>query len=335
MAQVLSQDEVDALLHGISGGDIPTGTDKPVAKQDLTFLDLMNQDRIVRGRMPALEMLHDRFCRAFRSQISTMLRRPVDLRVLSNENIKYGEFMRSIPVPTSMHAFKMEPLKGFSLLVIEGKLVFALIDNFFGGKGAMRYKLDGRDFTPIEQRIIRKVVGIILETYENAWKPLYEVKVEWSRTETNPQFANICLATDDVIAVQAELDLEDSQGRLSFIIPYSSIEPIKEKLKAGYQSEGSLIDSHWHSRFREQLQDCMVNCHVELGHTHMTGRDLLRLGVGDVISLQDDTSTPVKIFIEGELKFEGFLGCYHSNYAIQIYRLINHLKGGAHSGRNT
>jgi len=327
MAQVLSQDEVDALLQGISGGEIPTETDKPLDVKSVAFFDLTSQDRIVRGRMPALEMLHDRFCRAFRAIMSNMLRRPVDITVLSNEHMKYGEFMRTVPVPTSMHIFKMDPLKGYSLLVLEGKLVFAMIDNFFGGKGSARFKLEGRDFTTIEQRIIRKVAEMILESYENAWKPVYEVTMEWTRAETNPQFANICLASDDVIAVQCEMDLEDSQGKMTFIIPYSSIEPIKDKLKAGYQTEDSLIDSHWQKRLREEIRNVSIECHVELGHAKITGRDLLSLSIGDVIKLDEDTTTPVEVFIENKMKFLGFLGNYKSNHAVLIHRFVDTLKG--------
>jgi len=331
MAQVLSQDEVDALLQGISGGDIETETDKPVAKENLTFFDLTNQDRIVRGRLPALEMCHDRWCRSFRTAMSNMLRRPVDVSMLSTENLKYGEFMRTVPVPTSMHVFRMEPLKGLCLLVVEGKLVFALLDNFFGGKGVSRYKLDGRDFTTIEQRIVRKVVDIVLENYENSWKPVCEIKIEWSRAETNPQFANICLASDDVVAVQCELDLEDSQGKLTFIIPYSMIEPIKDRLKAGYQTGDSAIDNNWLRRLRRRIQEVEVNCHVTLGHCRITGRDLMNLSVGDVIQLNEDTSTPVKVYVEDVLKFHGYLGSHRSNHAVQISRAVNPPKEGDES----
>lgn len=332
MAQVLSQDEVDALLQGISGGDIETETDEPVKEERVAKFDLTNQDRIVRGRLPALEMLHDRFCRSFRNAMSNLMRRPVDVNVLSNENLKYGEFMRTVPVPTSMHVFRLDPLKGLSLLVVEGKLVFALIDNFFGGKGATRYKLEGRDFTTIEQRVIRRVVDSVLENYQTAWKPIYDVTVEWVRAETNPQFANICLASDDIVAIQCEMDLEDSQGKLTFIIPYSSIEPIRDKMKAGYQREDSLIDSHWQRRFREQFREVPIDCHVELGHAKLTGRELLGLSVGSIITLDEDVSTPVQLYMEDVLKIEGYLGNSHSNLGVQISKLVRPPKGDDYNG---
>ena len=322
MAQVLSQDEVDALLQGITGGDIETETDKPVGDSSLTFYDLTSQDRIVRGRLPALEMLHDRFCRSFRTALSNMLRRPVDLAVLSNENIKYGELMRTVPVPTSMHVFKMDPLKGYALLVIEGKLVFSLIDMFFGGSGMSRYRLEGRDFTTIEQRILKKIATTVLENYKNAWRPIFEVNLEWIRAESNPQFANICLSTDDVVAIQCEVDLEDSQGKLTFILPYSSIEPIRERLKAGYQTEGSEIDDHWQRRFRQQLREVQIECLVELGRASITGRELLSLNVGDIIQLEEDMSHPVNVYMESVLKFRGFLGTFHGNHAVKIHNIV-------------
>ena len=330
MAQVLSQDEVDALLQGISEGEIPTQTDKPVHEENIKFFDLASQDRIIRGRMPTLEMIHERFCRQFRTAISNMLRRPVDISVISTEMLKYAEFMRTVPVPTSMHVFRIDPLKGYSLLVVEGKLVFALIDNFFGGKGATRFKLEGRDFTAIEQRVIRKVVEMVLEHYEAAWQPTHEVRMEWTRAETNPQFAAIVPGSDVVVAVQCELDLEESQGKLTFIIPYSCVEPIKDKLNTGFQTEHSLIDRHWQVRLREQIREVEVECHAELGHTTISGRDLLHLAVGDVIQLDEDTAMPMQVFIENVPKFTGFIGSYHSSRAVQIHSVAQP-KGGTES----
>jgi flagellar motor switch protein FliM len=187
MTQVLSQDEIDALLKGMSGGEIETETETAAEEEEgIISYDLTNQEKIIRGRMPTLEIINQRFCRLFRSSLSSMLRKVADISALSVDTIKFGEFLKSLPVPASLHLFRMEPLKGYSLITIESKLVFALIDIFFGGDGTSTLKVEGRDFTPIEDRMIKRVVVNALKDYTESWKPVHAINFEYSRSEMNP-----------------------------------------------------------------------------------------------------------------------------------------------------
>ncbi|MCX7014520.1 MAG: flagellar motor switch protein FliM [Candidatus Sumerlaeota bacterium] len=318
MAQILSQEEVDALLTGLTGGAIEAETDQPRSAEAVIPYDFTNQDRIVRGRMPTLEMIHDRFTRLFRTTISGSLRRAADVSIVNSEIVKFGDFIRGLPVPTSLHVFRMEPLKGFGVLVVEGKLVFALVECFFGGRGGSLFKLEGREFTPIEQKVIKRVVDLILEDYRVCWKPVHPVSVEFVRSEINPQFVNVVPPSDVVTTIECELELEEAAGRFIFCLPYSTLEPIRDQLRAGFQSENFEVDNAWMDRLRMRLREAPVDVRVQLGTASLRGRDLLRLQAGDVIPLNEDRSTPLKVFVEDMLKFRGKPGSHNGNRAVQI-----------------
>ena len=270
MNQILSQDEVDALLQGVTGGEIDSplgGADEEESSDDggIVPYDLTSQERIIRGRMPTLEIIHQRFSRTFRSAISAMLRRVVDVALVSTDMIKFGEFLKTLPVPTSLHIFKMEPLRGFALVVLETKLVFALVDVLFGGTARTQVKVEGRDFTPIETYIIKRIVLKLLEDLHTAWRPVHELNIEYSRSEVNPQFAGIVPPSDLVVVVTFEMEIEDQQGNLSFCIPYSMIEPIRAKLHAGFQSDRLEVDHAWLNRLQERIMGAEVSLVSTLG----------------------------------------------------------------------
>lgn len=325
MPDVLNQEEVDALLRGLSGGAIDTETDAGFSPDGINSFDFTNQDRIIRGRMPTLEMVHDRFARLFRNSLSNSLRRVVDVTVLSSDLVKYGEFMRGIPLPTSLQLFKMEPLKGNALVVLEGKLVFAVVDSYFGGKGVGHVKLEGRDFTLIEQRLIKKVVDLALADYEQAWSAIQPTSIQHVRSEINPQFVSMVTPSDVVVTIQLELEFEETSGLLTFCLPYSLLEPIKDVLRAGFQSDTVDSDATWTKRMREQIREANVDISVIMGHTKITGRELLALRKGSVLMLREDHTHPVDIFVEDVLKFRGRIGVHRGNRAVQIEDVI-HIK---------
>lgn len=320
MSQILSQDEVDALMKGISEGDVQTESKSGSAggaKASEPF-DFASQDRVVRGSMPTLDMIHDRFARSFRSTISSATRRSIDVTAQSHEMIKFADFMRQVPLPSSLHIFKMEPLKGLSVCVLEGQLVFALIDHFFGGHGGGHVKLEGREFTPIEQRIIKMVVDLILQDYMAAWQPLYAAKMEYMGSEINPQFVNVVPGSDIVVSTSLDVELEQSSGKLRFCLPYATLEPIRDKLKSGFQNQNFERDYTWANRLKGMMRNVSVNLKVNLGSTEIAGRDLLQLKVGDVITLNETQDTPLRIYVEGAPKYLGYLGAFRGNNALKI-----------------
>ncbi len=287
MSQVLSQDEVDALLSGISGGEVETGTDKdkPPDTSGTRVYDLTSQERVVRGRMPVLELISDRFSRSMRTSLAFTLRKPVGVTVISNDMMKYGDFLKNLPLPTSLNILRMEPLKGNILLVLESKLVFCLVDIFFGGSGGETYKVEGREFTNIENRLVRKIVDVMMNDLKEAWKNVLPVSLHFVRSEINPQFVTIVSPDDIVLVVNFELEMESSTGKVTLCLPYAVLEPIKDKLQGLVQTEQLEVDNIWTERFRNRLMEVPVEIVVELGKAEVTGRELLDLSIGDVIQL--------------------------------------------------
>lgn len=321
MPQVLSQEEVDALLKGISGGQIETEQNSAHNLLARSF-DFANQDRIIRGRLPTLEMINERFARQFRSTISSTLRKTVFVSVAGTEVIKFGEFMRSIPMPTSLNLIRMDPLRGYALFTVEGKLVFTFIDHFFGGTGASHVKLDGREFTAIEQRVIKKVVDLALEDYLKCWKPVHPVNVEFIRSETNPQFVTIVQPSDIVIATKLNMEIGETSGNIIFCIPYSMIEPIRDKLKSGFQADLSDVDKTCYKRLVNQLQNTKLEVKGILGKAEIKGKDLLSLKEGDIIQLDQFHNSNIDIYIEDILKFKGSTGYFNGSKAVKINEII-------------
>ncbi|WP_461834650.1 flagellar motor switch protein FliM [Desulfothermus sp.] len=320
MSKILNQEEVDALLRGLQGEEGEPEVE--VAEEsDVVPFDLTNQDRIIRGRMPVLEIINDRFARQFSNSIATIMRKRLDVNPTSVDMIKFGEFMRSLPVPTSINIFKMNPLRGSALLIIDSRLVFALIENFFGGSGSQP-KVEGRDFTPIEQAVIHRVVEVALKEMESSWQPVHEVQIEFQRTEINPQFASIIPPGDVIVVSSFEAELENAIGNLTIGLPYATIEPIRSKLYASYQSERLEVDQTWIIRIRERLLETPVEVVVNLGFTQITPRQLLNLKVGDILLLDTYVDDELIAEVEGVPKFMGKPGTYKGNKALLISKEI-------------
>ncbi|WP_320006649.1 flagellar motor switch protein FliM [Maridesulfovibrio sp.] len=321
MSKILQQDEVDALLRGLSGGEVEAEQDIPDDDSGVVSFDLANQDRIIRGRMPVLEIVNDRFARLATNNLANTMRKRVDINPISIDMSKFGDFMRSLPVPTSLSIFKMDPLRGNAILVVDSRLVFALVESFFGGSGSQP-KVEGRDFTPIEQAIVDRVVKIALSNLEDSWRPVHEVHLELVRSEVNPQFAAIVPPSDVVVVITFEVELENAIGSLIVCLPYSTLEPIRSKLHASFQSERLEIDHVWVSRFKERLLETPVELLVRLGKTKITGRQLLNLEEGDLLLLDTDEEDMLECEVGGVLKYLGSPGRVKANRAFQIAHAI-------------
>lgn len=319
MNKILAQDEVDALLRGLSGGEIEMENDVPEDDSGIVSFDLTNQDRIIRGRMPVLEIVNDRFSRLCTNALSNSLRKRVELNPLSIDMTKFGDFMRSLPVPTSINIFKMDPLRGNAIIVVDARLVFALVESFFGGQGSQP-KIEGREFTRIEQAIVDKVIKNILENMEESWRPVHDVSLELVRSEINPQFAAIVPPSDVVVVITFEVELETAIGSLTVCLPYATIEPIRSKLHASFQTERLEVDHVWVSRLKERLLETPVELKVHFGNARLTGNQLVRLKEGDVILLDTDTDELLEVTLAGVTKFWGVCGTVKGNMALQIIK---------------
>ncbi|MBD5538847.1 MAG: flagellar motor switch protein FliM [Desulfovibrio sp.] len=319
MNKVLAQDEVDALLKGMNIGDIETEQAVPADDSGVVAFDLANQDRIIRGRMPVLEIVNDRFARLCTNALSNVVRKRVELNPISIDMTKFGEFMRSLPVPTSINIFKMDPLRGNAIMIVDSRLVFALVESVFGGAGSQP-KIEGREFTRIEQAVVDKIVKIALDNMEESWRPVHDVKLELVRSEINPQFAAIVPPSDVVVVITFEVELDTSIGSMIICLPYATIEPIRSKLHASFQTERLEVDHAWVARLKERLLETPVELKVHFGDTTITGNQLMRMQVGDVLVLDTDVEDLLTCTVAGVKKYQGIAGTVKAMKSFQIIK---------------
>jgi len=322
MSEVLTQEEVDNLLSGLSSGKVEAETDAGTDFVGVVPYDFVSQERVIRGRMPTFEVINERIAREMRESLSALLHSTLDVSVARIDTLKFSEFGRSLPVPTSLHVFRMNPLRGYAMLVFETQLVYNLIDIFFGGKATGRARIEGKEFTFIEDVMIRKVVAACLKNLEAAWTAVEKIKSVYVRSEVNPQFAAIVPPNDLVIVVKFEIELEQSAGFVTLCIPYAMIEPLRSKLVAGFQSDRLDADYTWQKRMREVVLEAMVNVSVDLGTTEITGDRLVHLKPGDVIQLDQDTEKSLIGKIENVPKFKGFPGANRGKQAFRIEKTL-------------
>jgi len=317
MQDILSQDEVDALLRGITDGDVETEA-STTEVSGVKAYDFTGQEKIVRGKMPSLDIANERLARGFRISLAGAIRRSVDITNVIVNITKFYDFMRSVPFPSSINIFRMEPLRGFGLLVFDAQLIFSLIEYFFGGTGKGHYKPEGREFTQIEQKIIHKVVLMFFKDMEEAWKPVFPLVPTYVRSEMNPQFVTIVTPVDVVIKVEFVLEIESKQCKAFLCIPYGSVEPIKEKLYSAFSADRDDLDTKWVERLKGALRGTAVEVTGELGKAYMSVDRVLNLQKSDVILLGKRADDDVDILVEGMPKFTGQMGIYKGSYALKV-----------------
>lgn len=316
---ILSQDEIDALLHGIDGGDVETEGDEGYDGEARVY-DFNSQERIVRGRMPTLEMINERFARLFRIGLFNMLRRTPEVSVGGVEMMKFGEYVHSLFVPTSLNMVKVQPLRGTGLFVIDPKLVFVVVDNFFGGDGRFFTKIEGREFTPTELRVIRLVLDQAFGDLGEAWRPVLPLEFEYQTSEVNPQFANIVSPTEVVVVSRFHVELDGGGGDMHVTLPYTMIEPIRDLLDAGVQSDRNEVDERWTKSLREEMKTAEVELSSVLTEVQISLRDLRNLRPGDIIPV--DLPEEVLLMAEEVPVFKGRFGVCNGNSAIKINQAI-------------
>lgn len=325
MSQVLSQNEVDALLDAVSNGEVETETNiKNKKAEGVQEYDLVGQDKVVRNRIPTLDLIFERFIRLFRVTLSTSLKRIASINISSTDLLKFGEFINTLPLPSCMNIVRFDSVGGFALIVVESKLAYALVDTFFGGSERPFTRIEGKEFTAIELSIIKKVVEGVIVDLEEAWKPVYKMDIHYVRSEINPQFVGIVPPNEVVITTTFEVELENASGVISIVIPYATLEPIKQKLTAGYQSDQQAIMSTgtWSEMIKTQLLNTTVNVKVDLGESEMTMSDMMKLSVGDVVPLGQDAGGELSVLIEDTVKFKGLYGVSRGNIALQVTQVL-------------
>ena len=313
MQDILSQDEIDVLLHGVDDGEVEV--EEGVADGEFAQYDLTSQDRIVRGRMPTLEMINERFARYTRISMFNLLRRQADVAATGIEVMKFNEYMHTLYVPTSLNLVKVKPLRGTALFVLDAKLVFKLVDNFFGGDGR-HAKIEGREFTPTENRLVRKVIDQVFVDLKEAWRSVMDVEFNFVSTEVNPAMANIISPAEGIIVSTFQIDLDGGGGQFHITFPLSMIEPIKEMLDAGIQSDMDEVDDRWMATLHGDIMEVEVPLRCRVAQTKAKLGDVNSYKVGDVIPIEN--LEDVTLLANGIPTFAGKMGEHRGNYAVRI-----------------
>ena len=315
---LLSQDEIDALLHGVDDGLVQAET--AVEPGSVKSYDLTSQDRIVRGRMPTLEMINERFARYTRISMFNLLRRSADVAVGGVQVMKFGEYVHSLYVPTSLNLVKIKPLRGTALFILDAKLVFKLVDNFFGGDGR-HAKIEGREFTPTELRVVRMVLEQAFIDLKEAWQAIMEVNFEYINSEVNPAMANIVGPSEAIVVSTFHIELDGGGGDLHVTMPYSMIEPVREMLDAGFQSDLDDQDERWSKALREDVLDVSVPLSATVARRQLRLRDILHMQPGDVIPIELEDELVMRA--NGVPSFKVKLGSHKGHLALQVVEPID------------
>ena len=316
MSDLLSQDEIDALLHGVDDVDEEIAEQDTDIKGGISDYDFSSQDRIIRGRMPTLEMVNERFARHMRISLFNMMRRTADVSINGIQMIKFGEYVHTLSVPTSLNMVRFRPLKGTALVTMEARLIFILVDNFFGGDGRFHTKIEGREFTPTERRIVQMLLKLIFEDYQESWSPVMDVSFDYVDSEVNPAMANIVSPTEVVVVSSFHIELDGGGGDFHIVLPYSMLEPIRELLDAGVQSDKEDTDMRWSKALRDEIMDVEVEVTTKFIEVPLSLMQIMALKTGDIIPV----SLPehITVLVENLPTYRAKLGQSRDNLALKI-----------------
>ncbi|MFH0810800.1 MAG: flagellar motor switch protein FliM [Pseudomonadota bacterium] len=324
MSKLLSQAEVDALLNGLTGGEVDTASpsepELEILPGEVVAYDFRGTGRETKLGLPIYEETCERFAQIFQDSLGVFIRRKAEFAKVGTELRGFEDFVRSLIVPTSLNVWRPSPLRGPALLILQSQFVFNIVEIFFGGKGGGDFKIEGRDFTAIEQQLIARMVKLLLRDISRAWESVYPIQPQLVRSEINPQFVKIVPPDESVIVTTFRADLHNVSGNIQLCIPVPTLEPIRGILSAAFQSNQSAqeVDRAWQRRLSQALCQVPVEIVVELGRTAMTGRKLLELKPGEIIRLPEFATAPVTAKVAGQPKIQGFLGQVRGNKAFQV-----------------
>jgi len=317
---ILSQDEVDALLGGVDDGAIETSSDDEANDGEARPFDFNNQERIVRGRLPTLEMINERFVRYFKVSFFNLLRKSPEISVDSIEMLRFNEYQQTLYLPTSLSLIKVAPFRGTGLIVLDPRLVFLLVDNFFGGDGSIEAKIEDREFTTTELRVIDKVVNLCFTDLVKAWEPVMAINLSLHNHEVNPQMANIVSPSEVIVVSRFHIDLDGSGGEIHLVYPYSMIEPIRTLLDAGLQSDHGDLDDRWAILLKEELMHAKIGMQALFVETQLPVSDLINFKAGDVIPI--DMPEQVLVLAEDLPVLRGQYGEHQGNAAVKVEEIV-------------
>lgn len=323
MDDILSQDEVDLLLKGMGGDEIDTENDTSGDSSVAQVYDFTNQERIVRGRLPALDIINERFARGFQRHFNEMVMSSVEVTAGEVKIIKMIDYLRNLFMPTSLNFYRISPLNGVSLFTLDSKLIFTAVDIYFGGTGLLPFKIEGREYTPVEMSMVRSILDITSENLHKAWAPVMDIEIEYVNTEMNPKFANIADPTDMVVVSPINVRFEGQEGRVDIVMPYAMLEPVRDKLEEGMSNLQGDSDNRWSRTLKEEVKNIEIELSVNLAEIKMHVSDLMKMQKGDIIPIEMAEEVPV--IAAGEIAFvRGKLGESNGKKAVKITKNLNH-----------
>ncbi len=315
---MLSQDEIDALMHGADDTEDESAEEDNSSSESGGFssFDFSSQDRIIRGRMPTLELVNERFARHLRISLFNLMRRSAEISINGVQMLKFGEYIHTLFVPTSLNMVRLRPLKGTALITMEARLVFILVENFFGGDGRFHAKIEGREFTPTERRIVQLLLKIVFEDYQEAWGPVMDVEFEYLDSEVNPAMANIVSPTEIVVINSFHIELDGGGGDFHVALPYSLLEPIRDLLDAGVQSDKGDADKRWSKGLRDEIMSAELELIGKLLDVDLSLKQVMEMKPGDIIPV--DMPEFVQVFLEDLPTYRAKLGQRSGRVALKI-----------------
>ncbi|MBO1924538.1 flagellar motor switch protein FliM [Thiomicrorhabdus sp. 6S3-12] len=322
MDDILSQDEVDALLKGMGGGDIETESDDGSEAVGAKVYDFTNQERIVRGRLPALDIINERFARGFQRHFNEMIMASVEVTASEVKIIKMIDYLRNLFVPTSLNIYRVNPLNGVSLFTLDSKLVFTAVDIYFGGTGLLPFKIEGREYTPVEMSMVRSILDIISDNLRKAWGPVMDIEIEYMHSEMNPKFAGIVDPTDMIVVSPINIRFEGVEGRVDIVMPYAMLEPVRDKLEEGMQNLQGESDNRWSRTLKEEAKNIEVDLSVNLLDVVMSFDDLMKMKTGDIIPIEMPEQVSIKA--EDIAIMRGKLGRSKDKKAVKVEQILHH-----------
>jgi len=332
MGKLLSQEEVDALLKGLSDGDIETETPQEPKNPAAAPYDFFSQDPILDRHMPTMEIVNEKFSRASTASLFQLMGKMIDVSVEGFELVKYEEFIRKLPEKASFDVYRQDPFRGSCLFFFEAKLISLVVDILFGGSGKLPVEFLGRDFTTMESRIIQRLLNMCFQDLEKAWSMVARTSFHHLRSETTPQFVNLVQPSDLVMASHFKVDLGPDQAVMGYCIPFASLEPIKDQLYGRAPSENAEADQAWQENLSEHLRAVLVDMSTELGTSEITFRDLLNLKEDDILPMNVGPKDPMVLKIQEVQKGTCVAGQRNGNYAIEILSIDETLSKEKRSG---
>jgi len=311
----LSQEEVDALLEGVTG-ESQKRVEEVHEKDEVLAYNISSQERIVRGRMPTMEIVNERFARNLRVGLFNFIRRSPEISVGPVTVQRYSAFLRELAVPTNFNIVAIRPLRGNGMIVCEPSLIFGVIDTLYGGIDKFQARIEGRDFSATEQRVINRLVNVITDEYKKAWKGVYPLELEYQRSEMQPQFANIATPSEIVISTSFQLEIGEIAGSVHFCMPYSTLEPIRDILYSSTQGDSIEVDRRWVNLLTQEIQAAEITLVAELARADATVEQLLAMKTGDFIEL--NRPSRIEVTVESVPVFECQYGTHNAKYAIRI-----------------